>query len=330
MADLSTKYLGITIKNPLIAASSGFTDSIENIKNLEANGIGAVVLKSVFEEEILNQETALLNGAKKDNLIYSTLSETLDYIDLHVKEETLNKYLTLIKEAKKLTLIPIIASINCVTSSEWIDFAKKVESAGADAIELNIFLNPVDESDKNYEEIYLQIVEKVTKIISIPLSVKISKYFTKPGAVIKKLANTDIKGLVLFNRFYSPDIDINKLEITSAGKISGKEEYLDSLRWIGMMSNQVKCDLAASNGIHSSETVIKQILAGAKAVQICSVIYAKGMGYISTILNELENWMNDKKFSHIDQFRGKLSLKSSSDQAAYERMQFMKHFSGIE
>jgi len=330
MADLTTTYLGLTLKNPLIAASSGLTESIEIIKKLEANGIGAVVLKSIFEEEIFNEEAALLKSAKEDKLIYSTLSETLDYIDLHLKEKTVNKYLELIKEAKKQTFIPIIASINCITDSEWISYANKIEEAGADALELNIFLNPVDDSEKDFERIYLNIAEKTAKAVSIPVSVKISKYFTKPSQIIKKISKTGIQGLVLFNRFYSPDIDIRNLEITNASKYSVETDYLDSLRWIGIMSHQSNCDFAASSGIHSSNTVIKQILVGARAVQLCSVLYKNGLEYISTILNELEAWMEKHKFNYLHQFTGKLNLKSTGNNTAYERMQFMKYFSNIE
>lgn len=328
MADLTTTYLGLTLKNPLIAASSGLTDSIDNIKKLEENGIGAVVLKSIFEEEIINQETSLLNEAKQNPMIYSDLSETLDYIDVHIKEETVNNYITLIKEAKKQTLIPIIASINCITSGEWTDFAKKVEKAGADALELNIFLNPTDESDKNFEDLYLEICNKVSNALTIPVSVKIGKQFTKPGITIKNISTSGVKGMVLFNRFYTPDIDINNLSIVPSGKISSAEHYHDSLKWIGILHNDVKCDLAASNGVHSAETVIKLLLAGAKAVQICSIIYENGPEIISNLLQEIDSWMENKNFNYIEQAIGKLSMKSDN-QTTYERMQFMKHFSGI-
>lgn len=330
MSDLSTRYMGINLKNPLIAASSGLTDSVENIKKLEKNGIGAVVLKSIFEEEILNQEASILMEAQNNKMIYSELSETLDYIDLYIKDDTVNKYLRLIRDAKKETLVPIIASVNCVTSSEWIDFAKKIEGAGADGIELNIFLNPVDNSEKDFEETYLKISKKIALDLKIPVAVKISKYFTKPAKIIKDIAETDIKGLVLFNRFYAPDIDINKIEVKNASLISGSKEYLDTLRWIGLMHDKVECDFAASGGILSSEIIIKQILAGAKAVELCSILYDKGAEIIPTLLSEIEEWMESKKFNSPEQFRGKLSLSKTGDQAAYERMQFMKHFSGIE
>jgi dihydroorotate dehydrogenase (fumarate) len=330
MIDLSTKYLGLTLKNPIIVASSGLTANIRNIKKLESNGAGAVVLKSIFEEEILQQEMKSTKEAAEDNMIYSELSETLDYIDLHIKEDTIEKYLDLIREAKKEILIPVIASINCTTTYEWIEFAEKIEKAGADAIELNIFLNPTDLSDKNFEETYLSISAKVAKKTNIPVSVKISPFFTKLARVITDLSNTGIKGIVLFNRFYSPDINIEKMEVSPADHYSGENEYLNSLRWIALMSKKTDCDLVASTGIHSSETIIKQILAGASAVQIASVLYIKGIDYLSDIINNLEKWMEDNNYNYIGQFKGKLSQESITDPAAYERQQFMKYFSGIE
>jgi dihydroorotate dehydrogenase (fumarate) len=329
MADLSTTYLGLTLKNPLVAASSGLTDSIDGIKKLENAGIGAVVLKSIFEEEILNQTASLLNEAKENPLIYSDMSETLDYIDLHVKESTLSNYLSLIKEAKKQTLVPVIASINCVSAGGWTEFAKKVEHAGADALELNVFTNPISTSLTNIEELYVEISKKVVQALEIPVAVKISKYLTRPAQTIENIAASGVKGLVLFNRFYAPDIDLEKMQVVTSGKISNGSEYLDSLRWIGLMADKVNCDLAASNGIHSAETAIKLILAGASAVQLCSVLYEKGLDCISKMLSGLDQWMEQHKYANITQLKGKLAMNASIHGSAYERMQFMKYFSGI-
>ncbi|MBN1949935.1 MAG: dihydroorotate dehydrogenase-like protein [Bacteroidales bacterium] len=330
MIDLSTKYLGLTLKNPVIAASSGLTSTISNIKKLEANGAAAVVLKSIFEEEILQQEVMQTREAEANSMIYSELSETLDYIDLHIKEDTINKYLDLIRQAKKETLIPIIASINCTTDYEWIEFAQKIENAGADALELNIFLSPTDLSERNFEQAYLDIAGKVIGKTGIPVSVKISPYFTKLSRVIADLSKTGVRGLVLFNRFYSPDIDLDKMEIVSANHFSRENEYLNSLRWIALMSKKVTSDLVASTGIHSAETIVKQILVGASAVQVASVLYEKGVDYLSVLLADLEKWMEDKRYTHLGQLKGKLSQESVTDPAAYERRQFMKYFSGIE
>jgi dihydroorotate dehydrogenase (fumarate) len=330
MTDLTTKYLGMTIKNPIIAGSCGLTSSVEGIKKLELNGAAAVILKSIFEEEIIQQAASLDKEARNDSLMYSALSETLDYIDLHIKADKLGRYLKLISDTKKEVLIPVIASINCITPYEWTDFASKFQDAGADALELNIFLNPADMSDKDFEKTYLDIVNKIIDKVSIPISAKIGAYLTKPGLMIRKLSETGIAGIVLFNRFYTPDINIENFELESANIYSSPQDYGNVLRWIALMSKKVKCDLAASTGIHNGETVIKQILAGASAVQVVSVLYQQGLKQINAMLSYIENWMNKKGYNYLSQFKGKVSQEGISDPAAFERMQFMKYFSGIK
>jgi dihydroorotate dehydrogenase (fumarate) len=330
MADLTTNYMGLILKNPVIIGSSGLTSSIEKIKELEANGAGAIVLKSIFEEEILLDTKNHLDSAKDDSMIYSELSETLDYIDIHIKEDSLNNYLNLIKQCKKEVLIPVIGSINCVTASEWTSFAKKIENAGADALELNIFLNPTDNSDLDFEKAYHNIVSNVLKSIKIPVAVKFSQNFTKPFNFFTEMSKTGIKGMVLFNRFYLPDIDLEKMSMKEAEIFSTPGEFNQVLRWIGVLSGKVNCSLAASTGIHDSSAMIKQILAGADAVQIVSAIYKHGPKYINQMLSEMEKWMEEKGFNYIDQFKGQISMVQGDNPAAYERMQFMKYFGGIK
>ncbi len=330
MADLSTKYLGLQLKNPFIAASSGLTASFDNIKKLENAGIAAVVLKSIFEEEILIEAKESLNQAKKNPMIYTELSETLDYIDMHVKEDNLSEYLNLIKRAKEETLIPIIASINCITSSEWTAFAREIEQAGADALELNIFLNPSDLTNKNFEETYQQIIKKVSSNTSIPIAVKISHYFSKVNQTIQNLSQTGVAGIVLFNRFYQPDIDLDKFEIVPADHFSNEMDFLIPLRWIAQTSGKIECDLAASTGVHSAESALKMILAGASAVEIASVLYQKGIDYTSNLITGMDRWMEQHHYNYLDQLKGRLNQKSVENPAAFERMQFMRHFSGIE
>ncbi len=329
MTDLTTKYMGITMKNPIIVGSCGLSNSVESIKKLESNGAAAVVLKSIFEEEILHEATAKAKEAEQNKMIYTELSETIDYIDLHIKEDELGKYLKLISDTKKEVLIPVIASINCITPYEWTDFASKIQDAGADAMELNIFLNPADFSDRDHEQTYIDIANKIVSKVSIPVSVKISAFITKPGLMIKKLSETGIAGIVMFNRFYTPDINIESFELESANIYSNPQDNGNVLRWIALMSKKVKCDLAASTGIHDGETVIKQILAGASAVQIVSVLYQKGLEQINAMLSYFENWMIKKGYNYLSQFKGKVSQEGISDPAAFERMQFMKYFSGI-
>jgi dihydroorotate dehydrogenase (fumarate) len=297
---------------------------------LEKNGAGAIVLQSLFEEQIRMETDETIRSADADNLIYSKYSESIDYIDLHVKEKNLNHYLNLIRDAKKALVIPVIASINCVTSRNWPAFAKKIDEAGADALELNIAISPFDSRSSNeIENEHFEIIHLVRKEISIPLSVKIGPYFTNPVNFVERLSHSGILGIVLFNRFYHPDFSIDTFEATGANKYSTPGEFYNTLRWTALLSNKVKCNLASSTGIHSSATVIKMLLAGSAAVQMVSAIYQNGATFIPTVLEDIEDWMDSKNFSTIDQFRGKMSLEKLKNPAAFERVQFMKYISEI-
>ncbi|RLD38571.1 MAG: diguanylate cyclase [Bacteroidetes bacterium] len=327
--DLSTNYLGLNLKNPIVVGSCSLTYSLSEIKKLEKYGAAAVVLKSIFEEEILKDTESQLHEAEKNSFIYNRYSETLDYIDMHIKEERLNNYIQLIKNAKKEVLIPIIASINCISSAEWTSFAKRIEEAGADALELNISLNPTDLEIRDFESTIKKIIQRVLAQVSIPVAVKINNSFTHMARTILDLSKTGIAGLVLFNRAYSPDIDINTLEAVQGRSFSSPNAYVEPLRWIALLSDKVNCSIAASSGIHTSEVIIKQILAGADLVQIVSVLYEQGIEHIQVLLNEIEKWMEEKGFSSLQQFKGKASSKNAGNPAIFERIQFMKHFAEI-
>jgi len=329
MKDLTTSYLGLELKNPIIAGSCGLTGTLDGIVSMEQHGAGAVVIKSIFEEEILLEVNERMREAKKNPMIYSGLSETLDYIDLHIREDKLGDFLQLIQDAKKAVSIPVIASINCLSDEDWTHFTRRMEEAGADALELNIFLNPADFKNLEFERAYFRIIEKVLKTVKIPVAVKISKYFTRLGLSVKALSETGVSGLVMFNRFYSPDIDIDKMELAAPQMYSSADEMHDTLRWIAIMSERVTCNLAASTGIHTGKDVIKMLLAGATAIQLVSTLYKNGPEQINRILKELETWMSEKGFNSLEQFRGKISRKYGADPAAFERMQFMKYFSEI-
>jgi len=326
MADLSTQYLGMKLKNPVIAGSSGLTNSVKSIQDLEGSGAGAVVLKSIFEEEIAFEYEDILKEASEEGVNL----DQFDYYDFHIKGEKLDKYTTLIEESKKSVSIPVIASINCVYSHEWTSFAKQLQTAGADALELNMFFLPseFDRTTEEKEKAYFQIIEKVQKEITIPIALKISYYFSNLGPMIQKLSETGIAGLVLFNRFYSPDIDIDKMEVVSSNVFSTPSDLPISLRWIAIMAERVNCDLAASTGVHDGTALIKQILAGADAVQVASTLYKNGKGQIAEMLKTLEGWMEQKGYASLSDFRGKMSQAKSSNPAAYERVQFMKYFGG--
>ena len=327
MAELQTTYLGLQLKNPILAASSGLTNSLSDIQEFESHGAAAVVLKSVFEEEIRIQLEKGQEAMSREAFIYP---ETLEFYEDFVSDDSLTSYLGLISEAKKNVSIPIIASVNCVSSDKWPYYAQYLEDAGADALEFNIFMMPSD-FDKSCEEIeknYFQIVEAVKQYVRIPISLKISFYANNLGSLIQQLSHSGIAGMVLFNRFYSPDLDINQLKILSTNVLSNSSEISMPLRWIGIMSERVGCDLAASTGIHDGEGVIKQLLAGAQVVQVASTVYRNGKSYITTMIKDVETWMDKMKYKNLSQFRGLLSTKKSENPAAYYRMQFMKHFAG--
>ena len=329
MADLTTVFAGLTLKNPVIVGSSGLSDTVENLAELEKNGAAAVVLKSLFEEEILKEINASLHKMSSDGFLYP---ETVDYYDFYeTPDEATVSYLSQIQAAKKCISIPVIASINCMTASQWTYFPRQVQQAGADALELNIFNLPSDfnRTAEQNENMYFEIIREVKKQVTIPLVVKLSYYFSNLATFLQKVSNTGIDGLVLFNRFYNPDFDIESLEFTSGAVLSNPSDIYLSLRWIGILAGRSGCSLAGSTGIHDGTAVIKQLLAGAHAVEIASTLYKNGNSQIQTMLNELENWMNRKEYTSIDQFRGLLSQSKSSNPAAYERVQFMKYFRGF-
>lgn len=327
MADLRTKYMGLDLASPIIAASSGLTNSISDLKDFQENGVGAVVLKSIFEEEIRIHLERDQQAMARNDFLYP---ETIDFYDNYASDDALTQHLGLISEAKKNLSIPVIASINCVTSEKWPFYAQYLQDAGADALELNIFLMPsdFDKTCDEREKVFFNVIEAVKKHIQIPLSLKISFYSSNLGTMIQQLSHSGIEGLVLFNRFYSPDIDTHKLKLLSTNVLSEPSEIAMPLRWIGIMSDRAGCDLAASTGIHDGNAVIKQLLAGAKVVQVASAVYKNGKSQVRTMLNDVESWMDQKGYTTLDEFRGMLSTKRTENAAAYYRMQFMKFFAG--
>jgi dihydroorotate dehydrogenase (fumarate) len=322
MISLATNYLGMQLSSPIIVSSSGLTGSVDKIKNFEDLGAGAVVLKSLFEEQInFEAGTLVENGLSP---------EAHDYVTGYSKAGALEDYLQLIENAKKSTHIPIIASINCMSASEWISFTRNIEQAGADALELNIFFiaSETDKGPEKIEQLYYDLMVKVRNVTRLPLAVKIGYYFTNLVGVVNNLYLRGANGVVLFNRFYEPDIDIDNMQITTSGVFSNPDDIRHSLRWVGIISDKVsKIDIAASTGIHDGKAAIKQILAGAKAVQVCSVLYEKGKDQVGVMNEEIRQWMTKKNFSSIEAFRGKLNYRNINDPSLYERSQFMKYFS---
>jgi len=325
MTHLTTHYAGLTLINPIIASSSGLTDTVQNLIEFQEAGVGAIVLKSIFEEEILMEMDVVRNKMTGQPYIFP---ETMDYMDDEPHDDLIRTYLKLIKEAKQKLTVPIIASINCISNQKWTYLAKEIQKAGADAIELNLFSLPSDTEMPagEIEEMYLSIVEKVVSEVSIPVTIKMSHYFTALGQIIRKFGKTGIKGIVLFNRYYSPDINIYEQQILSSFVLSSPEEVRLPLRWIGLLSNDVPIDFAASTGVHSGEAVVKLLLAGASAVQIASAFYKKGLGIAAEMNEFVLGWMKDNDYKSIDDFKGKLSLHRSGNPASWERVQFMKEF----
>ncbi len=323
MPDISTTYMGIPVKSPIIASSSSLTYSVENIKALADNGAGAVVLKSIFEEEIVLEMEKKMNKMLSENHLYP---ETMDFYSTEDVDDILTAYLRLISDCKKSVDIPIIASVNCVTADNWTYFARSLQDAGADGIEVNVFSVPsLDEADNEKKGNYLEILKAVKKEVTIPVSIKIGKYFANIPKVIKELSDNGADAVVLFNRFFSPDIDVKRMTLVTSNVYSDPSEYMLPLRWIALSSGKVKADLSATTGIHDGKTVVKMLLAGAKTVQIATVLYQKGFEYLNEMTFELEQWMQKKGFKALDQFRGKLDHRNVSNPAGYLRFQFMKH-----
>jgi dihydroorotate dehydrogenase (fumarate) len=344
MADLSIQYLGMKLKNPVIIGSSGLTGSVGEVKHAAASGAGALVLKSIFEEQILHEIDSFItrserNGGDSFQKGYRSVlqereydyEEAYAYLQDHAKEQTLGKYLSFVEESKKSVDIPVIASINCTTAYDWHYFARRIESAGADALELNVFVLPSNtmKTSAENEQVYFDIIDAVRKQIKIPVTLKISYYLSGLANTAIDLSKSGISGLVLFNRPFHPDIDIDKLEVNAKYLLSDPSEYSQVLRWIALLSGRVDCPLVATTGIHHAEAAIKQILAGATAVQVVSALYKEGFGVISGIVEGIGQWMDKMGFATIDDFRGKMNQQNLKNPAEFERVQFMRLYSKI-
>lgn len=327
MTDLSTTYLGLRLENPVLVASSGLTNSFDGVRRAADAGAGAVVLKSIFEEQI-DAEGGMLDSSG-DTVGYRLEAE--EYLARYGREEAVGPYLELIREAKRAVSVPVIASVHCVTSGAWTDFAARVEQAGADALELNVFVLPADarRSGLDNEKVYFDVASAVTRKVSIPVALKIGPYFSGLAHTLVKLSRSGIRGLVLFNRFFPIDFDLETMELVPGVVYSTPAEMQLSLRWISILSGRVHCDLAASTGVHDGAAVVKQLLAGASAVEVCSALYQNGVPHLAAMVRELGEWMERQGFERIAQFRGSLSQKHVRNPAAYERVQFMRA-AGVE
>jgi len=313
-------YLGLKLKNPFIAGSCGLTNNIDRIEEYNNAGVGAIVLKSVFEEQI-NNEAEWLNSISEYH------PESSDYIQNYTMKYNLNNYLDLIKKSKSKCSVPIIASINCAELGTWTSFASKIEEAGADALEINFHTMQFNTESKS-EDIelkYIKLAKKVKSEINIPIAFKISNEFTNLPRLISFLGGCGVEGVVLFNSFYQPDINLKTLELISAVPFSKKGDFLKELRWTAIVSSKVPTiDISASTGVHHSDDAVKLILSGAKTVQLCSVLYKHDFSIIEKFISGLEAFMENKGYSSIEDFRGKLNYSSIEDPDKYERINFWK------
>lgn len=319
--DTTTSYLGLKLKNPIIVGSSTFTGTVDGIRHCAEAGAGAVVLKSIFEEQIL----ADIKKEEGYSDIYLSNPDADVYMKTFLRGNEIAIYEKLINEAKKAVDIPIIASINCADKGEWISFSKGFETAGADALELNIAVSPFNReiTSKDIEDEVVNIFNEVKGSVKIPVSVKLGSHFTNIGNLAFRLSMAGAAGLVLFNRYYNPSIDIESMKVVPGTALSVEEENSNTLRWINLLSAEgIPCELSASTGVHTCEDIVRQLLAGASTVQVCSVLYKKGVNYVSELVNGLEAWMKKHNLNSINEFKGKCN--KPGDVKVFERLQYLR------
>ncbi|MCW8892507.1 MAG: dihydroorotate dehydrogenase-like protein [Deltaproteobacteria bacterium] len=352
MIDISTSYMGLQLKSPIVVASSSLTGTVEGVSKCAEAGAGAVVLKSLFEEQI-TAETAALSEHADD---YSGYGEAYDYLQGYGMELGPQQYLDLVSQSKKAVDIPIIASMNCDSGGRWAEYATKLENAGADAIELNVSIMPTSAKEEGLSIVdsYLRILHEVKQKVKIPVAMKVGPYFTSFANFVDRLThdraeapaysvgwpgkNKDVgkitwksaDGLVLFNRFYKLDIDVDNLKLIHGQPYSSPTEISYSLRWLSLLAGKAGCDLAGNTGIHDGRDAVKALLAGAKVVQICSTLFLNGLEQIGVMEQQLRDWMAEHNYENLCDFRGLLSQSKSDTPEDHERLQYIKLFVGME
>lgn len=325
MINVNTNYLGLSLKNPLIVGSSRLTGELNTLKQCVDKGAAAVVIKSLFEEQIVKEAESKISKNNMEEHYFWFKEAEKKVLDLSF-DQNIQHYLDYVISVKQSVEVPVISSINCVSSKGWPKFASEIEKAGADALELNIGGFPFDPkiSGAEIENAYFNIVREVKANVNIPVSVKIGHYFTNILSFVNGLVEAGADGIVLFNRYFRPDIDIDSRKLIASDNLSSPNDYLISMRWIGLLvANKVNCHLVASTGIHDYKAVVKQILAGANAVQLCSTLYLNGVDIIEKINNDLISWMESKGYNSLDDFRSS-SLDLQSADASFERIQYIK------
>jgi dihydroorotate dehydrogenase (fumarate) len=325
--DLSTNYLGLKLRTPLVAAASPLSDDIDKIKRLEDAGASAVVLYSLFEEQLRRDRLELAHNLEQGT---ESFAEALTYFP-EPEEYNLGPedYLKHVAAAKKAVKIPIIASLNGSSTGGWTSYAKAIQQAGADALELNIYYIPTDlnMTGAEVEQTYLDILKSVKAEVTIPVSVKLSPFFSNFANMAKRLDEGGANGLVLFNRFYQPDIDLETLEIRPNILLSTPMAMRVPLRWVALLFDRVRASLAATSGIHRASDVLKMLMAGADVTMLCSVLIRHGIPQIGVIERDLTAWMEEHEYISVQQLRGSLSQKNCADPSAFERAQYMRALS---
>lgn len=324
MVDLSTTYLGLKLKNPLVASASPLSKKVETVKRLEDAGVAAVVMYSLFEEQIIHEsyelDFHLENGTE-------SFAEALSYFpDMEKYNLEPDQYLALLSNLKKNVSIPVIGSLNGISTGGWIHYAKRMEEAGADALELNIYYLPTDIKlgSQDLESAYVNLVQLVRGKITIPLAVKLSPYFTCLPNFALRLVKAGADGLVLFNRFYQPDLDIQSLEVVPNLELSTSSELRLPLRWTAILYDRVKTNFALSSGVHTSEDMVKAVMAGANAVMSASELLHNGPERASELIEGFSEWMKELEYESVSQMCGSMSQKSVAEPAAFERANYMK------
>ncbi len=322
--DLTTRYLGLNLRTPLVPSASPLSDELDNIKRMEDAGASAVVLHSVFEEQVRSEQDAV-----QYHLMYGTdsFAEAQSFFPKPTEFITgPEEYLSQIRKAKEAVRLPIIASLNGAAIGGWIDYSKQIQQAGADALELNIYSIPteMDRTSLEIEQSCLDIVTAVKSVVRIPVAVKLSPFFSNMANMAKRLDQAGADGLVLFNRFYQPDISLENLEVQTNIQLSTAHEMRLPLRWIAILYGRVKADLAATTGIHNAMDVLKMLMVGADVTMLCSVLLSKGLSVIREMETEMSSWLTDHDYQSVRQLQGSMSQKYCADPAAFERAQYMR------
>ena len=325
--DTRTKYLGLELKSPIVAGSCGLTSDIDKLAEMEAAGAGAIILKSVFEEQIIHdikRNTHVV--APTDNY-----GDSYEYIAQHVADDSLGKHFSLIREAKRRLTIPVIGSINCYSYENWLTYASKFQEAGCDAIELNMAILPYETSlsADDVERTFSQIINTIRKSVTIPVSIKVGTYFTDMAKQMQQLSWMGIQGVTMFNKSVEMDVDIENECLKNASYLSSPEQLYNTLRWVAILSKKMRCDISASTGVNTGDDVVKLLLAGADTVQVVSCLYRNGVGYLRELNDGLKAWMERKGYDNLQQFRGKLAVMPTDKASIAMRTQFMKYFAEI-